>query len=68
MQTVSLEITGMTCGHCVAAVDRALKQVPGVSAAKVEIGRATVIVDPETATTEAIVDAVEDAGYAATVV
>ena len=68
MQTVSLEITGMTCGHCVAAVDKALKQVQGVSAAKVEIGRATVTVDPKVATTDAIVDAVEDAGYSATVV
>jgi copper chaperone len=68
MQTVSLEITGMTCGHCVAAVDKALKTLPGVSAANVEIGRATVTVDPKVATTDAIVDAVEDAGYSATVV
>ena len=68
METVSLEITGMSCGHCVAAVDKALKQVDGVSAANVEIGRATVTLDPKVATTGAVVDAVEDAGYSATVV
>ena len=67
METVSLKITGMTCGHCVAAVDSALKQVQGVNAANVEIGRATVTLDPKVATTGAVIDAVEDAGYAATV-
>ncbi|HYW32192.1 MAG TPA: cation transporter [Gemmatimonas sp.] len=67
MQTLSLEITGMSCGHCVAAVDKALKALPGVSAANVEIGHATVVVDPTVATPAAIADAVEYAGFSVTV-
>ena len=27
---ITLKVDGMTCGHCVAAVSRALAQVPGV--------------------------------------
>ena len=67
MQTVSLEISGMSCGHCVAAVDKALRQTPGVGDAKVEVGRATVTVDPAVATSDTLVDAVQDAGYDARV-
>jgi copper chaperone CopZ len=68
MNTVALEIRGMTCSHCVMAVDKALKKLPGVSAASVEVGRATVTVDPDVTTGDRLVDAVQDAGYDATVV
>ncbi len=44
MQTIELAITGMTCGHCVAAVTRALQAVPGVASVEVDLaeGRARV--------------------------
>jgi len=43
MNTV-LKIEGMTCGHCVAAVKKALEAVPGVENAEVSLseGRAAV--------------------------
>jgi len=59
-----LKIDGMTCGHCVAAVKKALEKVPGVTAARVELeaGRAQVEGDPSLA---ALLAAVQDEGYQA---
>ena len=64
METVSLAITGMTCGHCVAGVRRALEGVSGVQVQDVRIGGATVAADG--VPVAALVAAVEDAGYGAT--
>ena len=47
MDKLTMQITGMTCGHCVAGVTRALKGVPGVTVDQVAI----------------ITTAVEDEGY-----
>ena len=69
MQNVTLEITGMSCGHCVAAVGAALEGVPGVTVRAVTVGSATLAVEPGAAA-EAVdraVRAVEEAGYDAAV-
>jgi copper chaperone CopZ len=68
METRELQISGMSCGHCIAAVREALTQVPGVDVRDVEIGKAVVAFDGGTVTDGALVDAVDDAGYTATVV
>jgi Cu+-exporting ATPase len=59
-----LSISGMTCASCVSHVSRALRKVPGVSDALVNLAteRASVAHDP-TVTTEALIAAVEQAGY-----
>lgn len=65
MSTLSLSIDGMTCGHCVAAVKRALEAVPGVQVSDVAIGSARIQL-PEPATEaqrEAVLESVRDAGY-----
>ena len=67
-QTVDLDIKGMSCGHCVKAVQGALAAVPGVAVKDVRIGHATVEVDGGATASEALVSAVDDAGYEATVV
>jgi|YelNatPaOPRAMG01_1025707.scaffolds.fasta_scaffold06495_6 copper chaperone CopZ len=66
MNTVHLQITGMTCGHCVAAVTKALKAVPGTQDAQVDLvsGRATV---QGSASPQALIQAVVEEGYQATV-
>ena len=48
-ETVSLPISGMTCGHCVASVRSALEAVPGVRSVDVDLagGRAEVVFEPE---------------------
>lgn len=63
METINLKVSGMSCGHCVSSVQRALKSVTGVADADVKIGSVTVRFDPAAATTAQIRDAVEDAGY-----
>ena len=63
---LKLKITGMTCGHCVRAVTGALKGVPGVKAAEVDLksGSAEVQGAPDPA---ALVAAVAEEGYKAEV-
>lgn len=63
MTTLNLRISGMNCGHCVGAVQKALAKVDGVEVGKVEIGSAAIRLDPARATIDAVRSAVEDAGY-----
>jgi Au+-exporting ATPase len=59
-----LAIDGMTCASCVGRVERALKAVPGVSEANVNLAteRATV---RSTSSVDALIAAIEKAGYGA---
>lgn len=65
MQTINLDIKGMTCSGCVNSVTRVLKAVPGVANAEVTLtpGRAAVRYDPAQADSAKLKAAVEDAGY-----
>jgi copper chaperone CopZ len=62
---VALAITGMTCGHCVAAVKKALMAVPGVEAVEVTLSppRAVVSCDPSRTTVEMLLNATAVVGY-----
>jgi len=55
----------MTCASCVARVENALKRVPGVTSANVNLAteRATVMYDPSTTDLSSLLDAVDIAGY-----
>jgi len=61
-----IEIGGMTCASCVARVERAIKRVPGVTAAEVNLAteRARVRTVSD-APVEPLLAAVRDAGYEA---
>jgi len=65
METITMNVQGMTCGGCVASVTRVLKAVPGVSDVAVSLspGTARVTFDPATTTAPALRSAIEDAGY-----
>jgi copper chaperone len=63
MERQTIAIDGMSCGHCVAAVRKALEAVDGVEVEDVSIGSATVAYDPEAVSLEQITDSVRDAGY-----
>lgn len=67
MRQATLHIEGMSCGHCLNAVNRALSSVPGVRVDAVRIGRADVSYDETTATVSDLEKAVVEAGYRATV-
>jgi Cu+-exporting ATPase len=63
----TLPIEGMTCASCVSRVEKALKKVPGVASAEVNLATETAQVtlsNPET-DVKALVAAVENAGYSA---
>src|SRR5690554_4015794 len=62
--TIELSVAGMTCASCVGRVERALQAVPGVESATVNLAteRATI---RGTARTDALVSAVQTAGYKA---
>lgn len=65
METLSLSIRGMTCGHCVARVRTALAAVPGVQVEDVRVGSADVVTEGTPA--GAVIAAVTAAGYEAAV-
>lgn len=64
-----LGVTGMTCASCVTHVSRALKRLPGVTDASVNLAteRATIVHEPGV-DTAALIAAIEKAGYGADVV
>ena len=63
---VTLKVEGMTCGHCVGRVQKALDTTPGVHAAKVDLesGSAEIRFGAETDTAK-LIGVVEAAGYTA---
>jgi len=65
METITMNVQGMTCGGCVASVTRILKAVPGVTEVAVTLdpGAAKVTFDPARTGVPAMRAAVEDAGY-----
>jgi copper chaperone len=62
---LTLTITGMSCDHCIRAVSKTLASVPGVVVKHVDVGRAQVEYDGRSESLNAIVHAVDDAGYEA---
>jgi copper ion binding protein len=65
METVTMNVKGMTCGGCVASVTRVLKAVPGVESVDVKLqpGQATVRYDTSKVELPRLKAAIEDAGY-----
>ena len=63
MEKLTMNISGMTCGHCVGQVTKALKSLDGVQVEQVKVGSATVAYDPSRTSPDQLAQAVEDAGY-----
>ena len=61
-QTV-LTIDGMTCGHCVKAVEKALAALPGVKSVAVNLAKGNATIAHDDGALEAIVKVVTDEGY-----
>jgi copper chaperone len=66
MRSLTLHIDGMSCGHCLNAVNRALAELPGVKVESVRMGRAELQYDERQLDLARIEAAVTDAGYRAT--
>jgi copper chaperone len=65
METLTINIKGMTCGGCVKSVTNVLQQLPGISAVNVslELNNATINYDPAKVKPAQFKAAIEDAGY-----
>ena len=61
---IELRVEGMTCGHCVSAVTRAVKTVDPEADVQVDLGTGKVRVDGRSSA-EALGKAIADAGYPA---
>jgi len=63
--TIELQITGMSCANCSAAVEKTLAKTPGVTGAAVNLAseRATVRYHPQEVTPADLVKVIGDAGY-----
>lgn len=63
MEDLKLRIDGMSCGHCVARVQKALSRLDGVDVRNVEVGSAEVTYDPSRVALGRILEAVDAAGF-----
>jgi copper chaperone len=64
-EITTLNVQGMSCGHCEASVKKAVGALGGVESVSVDLKGKTVTVDydPGRVTLKAIKDAIEDQGY-----
>lgn len=67
MQTLSFDVSSMTCGGCTGSVQRALSKLDGITDAKVTLspGLATVVIDRTRVTSSQIESAISLMGYPA---
>lgn len=57
-------VTGMTCGHCVAAVTGQVRALPGVATVDVDLATGAVrVTSDRPLDTEAVRAAIDEAGY-----
>jgi len=64
MSEIRISVKGMSCGHCVAAVEKALKDQEGVDSVSVSLEEAEALVSgsPDR---QALLDAIVEEGYEA---
>ena len=65
MQKTHLTIEGMTCQHCVRAVENRLRNTAGVEVENVAIGSADIRYDPTQTSVDDLAEAIADEGYTA---
>ncbi|TWT01913.1 copper chaperone CopZ [Planomicrobium sp. CPCC 101079] len=61
----TLKVQGMSCGHCVNAVESSVGELQGVSSVKVDLEKGEVAVEYDTSKTSLneIQETIEDQGY-----
>ncbi len=62
MNETVLKIEGMTCMHCKMRIEKALKEVPGVTSAQVDLAKKQAVVSGS-AEQAVMVKAVDEAGF-----
>ena len=65
MATMQFQVTGMSCGHCEAAIRKELTALPGVEGVDVSAATGTLVVTGADLDAAALIAAVQAAGYSA---
>lgn len=65
MKETVLNISGMSCGHCLNTVNKTLAGLAGVEARSVKMGQADIAFDESRTTLDAICGALNEVGYPA---
>lgn len=65
MENVTLNVSGMSCGHCVNSIEGSVGKLDGVNEVKVhlESGKVDVVFDQEKLTLSKIKETIDDQGY-----
>ncbi len=63
MAELTLTIEGMSCGHCVMSVKKAIDALEGINSSDVSIGTARVDYDESKTNMDEIAKAVQNSGY-----
>lgn len=65
MENVTLNVNGMSCGHCVNSVEGSVGNLPGVKTVKVHLseGKVDVEYNPQEVSLEKIKETIDDQGY-----
>jgi copper chaperone len=63
MQTVTLKVEGMSCGHCVNSVEGAVKSLGASGKVDLNAGSVTIVFDESKVSLDAIKEAIEEQGY-----
>ena len=64
-ETTTLNVTGMTCGHCVKAVEESVGKISGVENVKVDLESSSVEINyqGDKVDVKQITETIEDQGY-----
>ncbi|MGG5253408.1 copper chaperone CopZ [Neobacillus sp. SM06] len=65
MEKITLNVQGMSCGHCVKSIEGSVGELKGVSTVKVHLENGTVDVEYNSneVTVEKIKETIDDQGY-----
>lgn len=65
MEKITMQVSGMSCGHCVKAVESSVGELSGVSSVKVNLedGQVAIEYDPASVTLDKIKEAIDEQGY-----
>ncbi len=70
MKKITLSIPEISCGHCTSSIDAALRELDGIKSVESSIADKTTTVEfaPEIISEGAIIEIIDDIGFAATIV
>lgn len=65
MENITLNVSGMSCGHCVKSIEGSVGELKGVEKVSVDLenGKVTVEFDSDAVTLDKIKETIDDQGY-----